>query len=1125
MTQRYGQSLKYLESSLAGRKPTAMTLVMLLIVGLMTSAITFLNAGAAAAAEPNPSGCGYADSGTGKYADTICWLDMSGYSEVDSRSPAGQPMSITLPGGYKISFVVKTSTPAPVGLPPGGNTPRGVVARDSIAGAWVGSKAYKNIPGNPVLYQNPGNLNQPGGASSIDNGATTVSIQGITVTDSSGNPVSDYGMVSADAEFTANGEQIHWSSDKPLNLLDNPGANNVPGSCGNSLVGQGTTAMSCSTPDGLENGAPDGVIVYATGPTVMTQSLYDVYAGNRDAISFGLLTSKVQVNKAVTSRAGVSDSFTVDAKNAAATVLSSASTGVADSASTGSTTVLGSGPIRLGEVADGTTDLGNYNASWNCLNNGTLDAALSAATTPSQDVTLNVGDFVNCTITNTAKPRQLVIEKTSDSSVTRVGNVVHYTVKASNTGGRAYTAGDPASVIDDLTGVLDDATYNNDAKAAVSAGSPVIDPVLSGSNLTWSGPLLAGESVTITYSVTVKSGGDRALLNTAFAPQGCVAGTPNCTPSTPACATGDTVSCTQTPMPSVSVEKTADKSAVSFDGGSVSYTLTIRNEGPGDCSVETPCQVTDDLSGVTGNGSYNKDAVSSAGSAVLSTDGTKLVWTGPLAAGASATVNYTVNYEAKAKGSHSMINVACVDTAVAKDPGKACATVTVPGPYLVESKSVDPETGTSVKTGQVLSYTLTFDNSTGKAPATVNSADDMSGVIDDASLTYPPASSGPELVVGAVQNGKFGITGTVPAGKVLTVTYKVTVKAEAVRGDSVLANFMAASPKCDSDDPTCLPKIDPKCDTSAKPVLCTKNPVSELHHSKDSDPKSGTAVHGGQELSYTLTFWNTGKGSGVLDEVDDLSQVLDDAVITAEPAASNPALTVGKVENGKFTISGTIPAGAKYTVTYKAKVLSEGRGDSKIGNVLMTVCSAKNQPCSPDTVTTENPVLAYVVAKTVSAESVKPGETLTYKLTMTNTGAVAYTAANPATAVDDLSQVLDDADYKNLAQEGVSYKQPQLTWNSPLAVGETKTISYSVVVKTPDKGDRVLRNGVVPAGPGGNCLPDKCQTSTKVNVPGNDPRVPLAFTGSTGVIAFLLVGALGVAGGIMLLTTRRRRTK
>src|SRR6476646_11594571 len=57
-----------------------------------------------AAAPTAPAGCSFAQAGTGTYASTLCWLDLSAYDAALASKPAGQPMTVTLPGGYTIKF-------------------------------------------------------------------------------------------------------------------------------------------------------------------------------------------------------------------------------------------------------------------------------------------------------------------------------------------------------------------------------------------------------------------------------------------------------------------------------------------------------------------------------------------------------------------------------------------------------------------------------------------------------------------------------------------------------------------------------------------------------------------------------------------------------------------------------------------------------------------------------------------------------------------------------------------------------------------------------------------------------------------------------------------------------------
>ena len=58
----------------------------------------------------------------------------------------------------------------------------------------------------------------------------------------------------------------------------------------------------------------------------------------------------------------------------------------------------------------------------------------------------------------------LTITKTADTATVVAGSAVHYTVTVTNTGETAYAG---ATVTDALAGVLDDATYQDDATATI----------------------------------------------------------------------------------------------------------------------------------------------------------------------------------------------------------------------------------------------------------------------------------------------------------------------------------------------------------------------------------------------------------------------------------------------------------------------------------------------------------------------------------------------------------------------------------------------------------------------------------------------------------------------------------
>ncbi|MHA3685126.1 DUF7927 domain-containing protein [Leucobacter sp. HY1908] len=247
---------------------------------------------------------------------------------------------------------------------------------------------------------------------------------------------------------------------------------------------------------------------------------------------------------------------------------------------------------------------------------------------------------------------ELTVKKSSDATPsTRIGDEVTYTVTAKNTGTGDYTATSPALVMDDLSHVLDDATYENNAVAATDGASA--DGVLNFTSprLSWQGSLAVGETVTLTYTVKVKGGGDRIAKNVAFVgdPENPEEETPECVASGPDKTTGD-VSCTEFELPKLTVTKSADKTEGVVAGDVVTYTVTAKNSGPGVFTEDNPAVVTDDLSDVIDNGTYADDATASVAGGTLDYTEPRLSWTGPLAKDGEVTLTYSVTMGVSGNG-------------------------------------------------------------------------------------------------------------------------------------------------------------------------------------------------------------------------------------------------------------------------------------------------------------------------------------------------------------------------------------------------------------------------------------------------------------------------------------------
>ncbi len=710
---------------------------------------------------------------------------------------------------------------------------------------------------------------------------------------------------------------------------------------------------------------------------------------------------------------------------------------------------------------------------------GQLDAGESVSFTIR--ATLNAG--VDACITNTATvagnerdtnsandssawqvcPPSVELTKESNASTTtRVGDTITYTVRARNTGAQAYTAEHPLTVMDDMSDVLDDATVTV-APAADRPGTITMD----GTRMMWQGALAAGDEVTVTTSVTLRSAGDGRVRNIAWIPRN-----PQ-NPSTPACTTapggvdatsGEPCATTSHLLPRLTVSKTANSNTIPNEGAPLSYEIVVTNLGPGTLDG-AEVALTDDLSDVLDDADFG--AVSaSTGSASLS--GTTLTWSGTLAPNASATISYDVSPHLEGDG--VLRNQACIPASLVAPGATACDAVQVPGPEWTMWKTA-VASSSPVEAGATITYRLFFKNNTA-APVAIAAEDDFSRVIDDATVTTAPATSSALTI--ATAGSRYLISGTLAASELAEVTYVVTVREPEDRGDSVATNFLLLP----GDEP---PANGLCTDSSIRPT-CTTTPMSGVVVTK-SVSASETPAQAGTVLTYTVTVTNAGTTPATLRRDDILSDVLDDAEWVSGPTASSPTVLASGPVDDVVTLRGTVDPNSTVTITYAVRIKPlHDRGNMRADNFL--VPPGENAPATcQDTSTqcTSTPIMGYEVSKSVDITDVRPGDVVTYTITTTNVGQIAYTDDNPASWTDDLSDVLDDAQYNADASGGAVLNGTTLSWSGPLTVAATHTSSYSVTVDEHSDGNHRLRNLVVPTAPSGACVAaEECVTTTPI---------------------------------------------
>lgn len=539
-------------------------------------------------------------------------------------------------------------------------------------------------------------------------------------------------------------------------------------------------------------------------------------------------------------------------------------------------------------------------------------------------------------------------------------------------------------------------------------------------------------------------------------------------------------------------------------GGTSTLTFTVTNTS--ELGSKDGWAFTDNLpagltaTGAPVGGTCDADTAAAAGATSIA------ITNGNLAAG-EASCTITVQVTSSTAGSYTNGPDNIVPDGLTP-PGETTVTFTNPS-YTVQ-KTADV---TTVHPGGTVNYTVTVTN-TGEwaydadAPDPFKQAkftDDLSGVTDDATYVDGSATEG-----ATVSGNTLSWAGDLAVGQTKTITYAVTVN-NPDTGDKQLENTVTT--------PT---DIGGGCATDGG--CATTTPVQSYTVAKTADADG--IPHAGSTVTYTVTVKNTGTAAYTADApasfTDDLSKVLDDAKYNGD--ASNGATVKGNT----LSWSGPLAVGQTQTITYSVTVDTPYAGDGSLENSV-TAPPGNGGSCDTDGgCSTTNLIGAFTVKKTVDKTTVGPGSTVVYKVTVTNTGKADYTTEDPASFTDDLSKVTDDATYNKDASNGATVTGNTLSWKGALAVGTTKTITYSFTVNNPDTGDRKLLNAVDP-GEGGTCTTaGDCATSTTVTVPPT-PAGPAVATGGTmltgsPVWPWIGTGAVALAGMVTLgvMALRRR---
>lgn len=581
-------------------------------------------------------------------------------------------------------------------------------------------------------------------------------------------------------------------------------------------------------------------------------------------------------------------------------------------------------PITLTvDVADNATDLVNrVSVSTPDDNNASNDQA--------QDPTV------------IAAAADIAVTKTVDHAAPNVGDVITFTVTATNNGPSAAT-----------NVVITDALPAGLAFVAATPSAGVYDQ--SSGNWTLAGPIAAGTAETLQMQARVLASGQR--INTATRTGGDQLD-PN--PSNNSAS----VPINGAPAADVQVRKTVDNATPNL-GSDVQFTITVHNNGPDDAtgvvvSDALPAGLTF-VSATPSQGTY--DSASGAWDIGALTFG-----------GADATLTIT----AKVTTTDAVTNVAVRTAQDQFDPNpkndRAGAVVNGQAADIQVIKTVDNANATL---GDAVVYTITATNNGPSAATGVRIRDALPAGLDFVSAT--PSQGSYDSTTGLWTVGSLAASG---AAATATLTIHANVAA--------LGPIVNVATRDGGDQPD--PNDGNDSDSASIDGAALPAPTAQ----KSFDPATapiGTSVH----MTIALTNPNALALSGVAFNDTYPPHLLNAAApvlvsntcggtVTAQAGAASLALS-----------GGALPAHGSCTIVVNVV----GDADGARVNTTGPITSNEAQPGSPATATlTVTPVANVSLVKTAQA-AVPAGGAIHYVLSIANAGPSAADGATFSDAVPD----------------------------------------------------------------------------------------------------------------------------
>jgi len=386
------------------------------------------------------------------------------------------------------------------------------------------------------------------------------------------------------------------------------------------------------------------------------------------------------------------------------------------------------------------------------------------------------------------------------------------------------------------------------------------------------------------------------------------------------------------------------------------------------------------------------------------------------------------------------------------------ASTTVVAPVLSRfEKTVSGATGGGASPGDTLTYTLTVFGNGSTNVNGVSVVDQLPAALQGVTVTSRPVGS---TLVSDVTTGRLQVDNiTVPANGNAVITFTAQVRAGTADGTLVpnqgSLTFPGGGPLL-SNDPNTMTAADPTVVTVLNRITLTTSTKTVLQ------PTGGIAT-AGSTVRWRVRVVNSGNRNATVTLADDIPANLGSCTVISAP----PGVTCGPGgANGTGVVGGTlaVSAGNSVDVELSAVVLATAPDGFIIinrANLTPTENPAAAFTAVAAPITVQNRPSFTTSTKTVAdlnGAPTRPGDTIRYTITVTNSGSRAATNVVVADTVDNRLTITG-------VGQGGQNVMGSVTWNAmttpalaSLAAGATLTFTIDATVNAGLANGTVISN-------------------------------------------------------------------